>query len=627
MGAPNLTRRALRFGDFAVDPRTPELQKNGARTKLQEQPFEILCMLLDRPGEVVTRQEMRLRLWPADTFVDFDVALNTAIKKLRDALSDSAEAPRYIETIPRRGYRFICPVSEMEGGASAASTVSATSAWLRRWAVSSLIVAALAIGAGLLTANVGGWRDRLLHRPAAHEITSIAVLPLRNLTGAPQQDYLAAGMTEMLITELGRPGSPRILSHQSVLQYAQTSKSLPEIARELDVDAVIEGRVLRIQNGFRITINFLQANPERHILAETYDRRWEDASLLLDDVTRDVLKKIRTNLPERLAVSSPAHQPSPEAMDVYLRGVHLLAMGRESDRDEARDYLQKAIEIDPAYARPYAALALMYAHGGFIRAGLGGAQGRKLTQEWAENALQLDGSLAEAHAALGWLSIGDWDFQKAEREFQRAIELNPSLARARVWYAQFLGALGRYPEAFAQTAVALQLARGSPEDVSHAVEPYLQGGRVDDAIAQWRAMVDLKPDYWAAHYYLALGYMKKGLYQNAVSEAEESARLSQRDFANLSLLGSVYAKAGQRAKALNILHEFQTSGGSGERPAGLALIYAALGENDKALVLLEEACKARKPALAFVNTRPQFDGLRSGPRFRKLLQRIGLPAS
>ncbi len=628
MGVPASTRRVLRFGEFAADPRIPELQKNGTRIKLQEQPFQILCMLLDQPGQLVTREEMRARLWPADTFVDFDVALNTAIKKLRDALGDSAEAPRYIETIPRRGYRFICPVSDVGIGA-APPDAPATTWWTRRWAVISLIasVCLLAI-AVLVETNVDGLRDRLLGHRISGKTLKVAVLPLRDLSGGPEQEYFAAGMTEMLITELGRIPALQVTSHQSVFGYAQSSKPVPQIARELEVDAVLEGTVQRANNRIRVTVNFVQAQPENHLLAESFDKDARDVFGVQQDVARAIAAAVRANLPRPAA--SAARSIIPEAVEAFLRGTYLLAKGTDTDRDQARVAFEQAIEIDPNFARPYAYLAVMYAHGGAIRAG-GGGEGRKLTRQWAEKALQLDDSLAEAHTALGWLAISDWDFKNAEREFKRAIELNPSYATARAWYAQFLGSMQRYPEAFVQGEMAMQLAPGDPVIVSHAVEPYINGGRVDEAIAHWKTTLEIQPDYWGAHYFLALAFMKKGLHRDAVAEAEETIRLGEHSSLNLSLLASVYATAGNRDKALSILSELEagSSGKATARPGEVALarVYAALGERDRALALLERAYQAHGPGLAFINTWPQFDALRSDPRFRDLVRRVGLPVA
>ncbi len=617
MSEPVHSPRAIRFGPYTLDLSAGELHKNDTKIRLPEQPFQILQLLLQRAGEVVTREELRQRLWSDDTFVDFETGLNSAVKKLRDVLGDSADAPRFIETLPRRGYRFMYPVN------SEAAITGPVATGLRKWLVGGVAAGLLILA---LILSIPGVRDRLLGRRVSGKSLRVAVLPLKNLSGDPQQDYFAAGMTEMLITELGTIPALQVTSHQSVLSYANSTEPLPQIARELGVDGLLEGSVQRAGDRVRVTVNFVQVQPENHILAKSYPKDARDIFEVQGEVARDIAAAIRVHLPPRPALSPPARQIAPEAMEAFLQGTYLLAKGGDSDREQAGVYLQKAIEIDPAFARPYAALALMYSHGGAVRAGGSGA-GRKPTRQWAEKALQLDDSLAEAHAALAWLSISDWDFPRAEREFKRAIELNPSLAQARAWYAQFLGIMNRYPEAFAQAEVALRLAPGAANTVSHAVEPYFSGGRVDDAIAHWRDIIELHPDYSWAHYFLALGYMKKGMHREAVAEAEETIRVSERSLLNLSLLASTYAKASDREKSLKVLHELEAQlrqrGGGNE--GAVARVYAALGENEKALALLEQAYSKHRPGLAFMNIWPQLDSLRSDPRFHDLLRRIGLP--
>jgi TolB-like protein/DNA-binding winged helix-turn-helix (wHTH) protein/Flp pilus assembly protein TadD len=617
MSEPVQERQAIRFGSYTLDVPAGELHKNGTKVRLPEQPFQILLLLLERSGEVVTREELRQRLWSSDTFVDFETGLNSAVKKLRDVLGDSAEKPRFVETIPRRGYRFIYPLNNGE----AALAVPAAPRFRLRLAVAG--TAGLLLLA--LVASIPSVRDRLLGRRVSGKSMRVAVLPLKNLSGDSEQEYFAAGMTEMLITELGRISSLQVTSHQSVLAYTQSSKPLPQIARELGVDAVVEGTVQRVGDRVRVTINFVQAQPENHLIAQSYDKDARDIFEVQEDVARAIAGAVRVNLPARATPSLPARQVSPEAMEAYLHGRYLLAKGREADRDQARVYFQQAIEMDPRFARPYAALAVMYAHGGAIRAG-GTGEAHGLTRQWAEKALQLDDSLAEAHAALAWLSGSDWDFKTAEKEYKRAIELNPSEAVAHAWYAQFLGATKRYSESFAQAEIVLQLAPGSPSLVSHAVEPYLMGGRVDDAMAHFREVLELQPDYWAAHHFLGRGYYMKGMYPEAVAEGEAAVRFGGAVPNDLSFLASAYAKAGQREKALKILHDLENPPRGqriGEPP--IAAVYAVLGEKEKALALLENAYNAHRPGLIWVDDSPLFDSLRPDPRFQDILRRVGLP--
>ncbi|MGB2898244.1 MAG: tetratricopeptide repeat protein, partial [Candidatus Acidiferrum sp.] len=525
MTQPLQSRRIVRFGPFEVDAQAGELHKQGRKARLQEQPFQILLLLLERPGEVVTREEFRQKLWSADTFVDFEAGLNTAVKKLRDALEDLADQPRFIETLPRRGYRFIYPVD----GRPIVTELPRLSAWWRERRVAGLLALA-ALLVAVLAANVGGMRDRLLGRPRAGEITSIAVLPLRNLTGDPEQDYFAEGMTEALITELGRFSLLQVPSHQSIRRYSRTEKPLPEIARELKVGALIEGTVLRSGNRVRVTINFVQATPERHLWSESYERDLRDVIAVQGDVTRAVAGQIRFKLtPDQQAHFARFRPVDPEANEAYLRGGYHFRKGTDADRAKAHEYFEKAIEKDPNFALAYASLAVLRAHGGFFRAGAGPLDAHTQTREWAKKALELDDTLAEAHAALGWIEMADWNWSGAEQEFKRAIELNPNLPVARTWYSQFLSYMRRFEESLYQAEIARRLDPVSPDTNVHSAETYLNAGRVDEAIESYRKVVELEPNYYVAHHSLAQAYIEKGLYQQAIEELEKAMALGGRD--------------------------------------------------------------------------------------------------
>jgi TolB-like protein/DNA-binding winged helix-turn-helix (wHTH) protein/Tfp pilus assembly protein PilF len=602
----------IRFGVFEYDARAGELRKGGVKTRLEGQPLAVLELLLARPGEIVTREELQQRLWPADTFVDFEHSINAAVKRLREALDDSATSPRYIETLPRRGYRFIYPVSNSQAGSS--PTAPEPRARRPKWATLLLLVAT-AVG---LIATIPAVRELLPGRRMPGKTLRVAVLPLRNLSGDPQQDYWAAGMTEMLITELGSIPDLQVWSHQSVLRYAQSTKTVPQIAEELGVDAVIEGTVQQFGSRVRVTVNFVQARPEGHLLAKSFEKDLPDVFRVQEEIAGAVSEALHLRRPEPTSAST--RQFSPDAIFAYLHGTYLIAKGREIDRDQARTDFLRAIEIDPDFARPYAALALMYAHGGAARGGPPG-EGRKLTREWAQRALQLDPSLAEPHAALAWILFSDRKFKEAEQEFQSAVKLNPSFALARTWYAQFLGTMRRYPEAFAQTDIALRLAPGFPEVISHAVEPYVNGGRVDEAIVQWKGVVESQPDYWVAHYFLANAYMKKGLYAQALNQIQETIRIDGRSRRNLAVLATIYAKSGDTSSAKTVLQEALEIKEGGASVGLIAAAYAALGQRDQAMELLEEAYRSGRPAVVFMD----IDSLEPDPRYHDLRRRVGLP--
>jgi TolB-like protein/DNA-binding winged helix-turn-helix (wHTH) protein/Flp pilus assembly protein TadD len=618
----NLAPRVIRFGVFEVDLRASELRKNGIRAKLEGQPFQILALLLARPGELVTREELKQKLWPTDTFVDFEHSINTAVKRLREALGDSAETPRFIETLPRRGYRFIYPID----GSSASAEVSLPSARWRLHAAAGLGL--LAVLAALVASNVGGLRDRLLVGSVAGRVTSIAVLPLKNLSNDPEQDYFAEGMTEMLITELGKLSALQVKSHQSVIQYRDSNKSAPEIARELNVDALLEGTVSRSGNKLRITTNFILAEPEQHLLSEIYEDDLADIFSVQAKVARDVANRIQVKLtPQqqaRLASSQPA---SPAANEAYLQGLYHQRKGTQAERLKAKELYDKAIQIDPSFALAYAQEAILFAHGGLASAG-GSLDARALTRQLAAKALELDDSLAEAHAALAWSELTDWDWKGAESEFKRAIELNPSYPTARTWYAQFLGGQRRFTEAFDQAQAVLRLDPASPDHVLHAVIPYWEGGRIDEAMAHWQKIVDLEPNYHWAHNFLGRAYIKKGRYQEAIAELEKSLAIGGgNDAADLGVLAHAYAKAGRKEDALKIIRELEGRAAKRQRPMPypLAIAYTGLGDKEKAFARLEMGYEQRGGALFAVNSEPLLEDLREDPRFQDLMRRIGLP--
>ena len=619
------TSRPARFGVFEFELQSGELRKNGTKLKVEGQPLAILALLLERPGEVVTREELKQRLWPADTFVDFEHSINTAVKRLREVLDDSATSPRFIETLPRRGYRFIYPLN---GAAAAAPPLR------RRWTRLLWIgvPAALLVIAAMVT--IPGLRDRLLGRSETGTIKRIAVLPLQELSGDPEQRYLATGFTEMLITELGRFPGLEVVSHQSVLQYAHTDKPLPDIARELlGVDAFVEGTVLRSGDRVRITINFVLVHPERHLLAESYERDLRDVFAVQGEVARAVAKEVRPQIPAEQLRRSVSQFVAPEIAEAYLRGLTSFRKGTDSDRSKAAEWFQKAIAADPKFALGYAYLALLHSHGGAARQGGGGLQNRILAREWAEKALQLDETLAEAHTALAWVEVSDWNWQGGEREFRRAIDLNPNFTTARTWYAQYLAAMGRAEEAAAQAEVVLQLDPVSPNNVSHAAWALKAVGRVDDAIRHLRAVMNVDPTYLWAHQFLAEAYLQKDMYDEAIVELQSAATLSQPNIQPLGLLAYAYAKSGQRGKAGTIARDLdvrarQALANGQWIPANVMVpAYLAVDDKDKAFAYLEKAYERHGSGLVFLNLEESYRPLRADSRFQDLVRRVGLPTA
>jgi TolB-like protein/DNA-binding winged helix-turn-helix (wHTH) protein/Tfp pilus assembly protein PilF len=636
----------VRFGAFEADLRTGELRKHGLRIKLQDQPFQVLALLLQRPGEMVSREELRQSLWPEDTFVDFDVGLNNAIKRLREALGDTAEHSRYVETLPRKGYRFIAPI---ENGAASgevdlpvapaaadlelptlpilkpAAELAVPSAMWRSprwlWIIAPSFVVLLAVVIGM---NLGGWRNRLLRGSPAGSIQSIAVLPLQNLTGDPAQEYFVDGMTEALITDLAQINTVTVISRTSVMRYRGSPKSLPEIAKELNVTGVVEGAVVRSGNRVRIDVQLIYAPTDQHFWAKSYERSLSDILLLQSEVAQAIADEIRAKLtpsePSRLATSRPVN---PEAYEAYLKGRYYWEKRNEPAINTATEYFQQAINIDPNFALAYAGLADTYYIAGFgVVASMPQAEAAAKSKEAAVKALELDDSLAEAHTALAHLKEdADRDWAGAEVEFRRALELNPGYANAYLWYSQFLRKAGRRDEDLAMTRRALQLDPMSPIMLRNLSLSLWLYGDVDKAIEQFHKALEIDPNRFNVLLALGWAYAQKGMYAEATAELQKELTISPGTTLAQAELGYVYAVTGRRADAGKILSQLKSL--PKERGASLqiALIYVGLGRNEEALGWLEKATQDRSPGFQEFAKSGELDPLRKDPRFQELIQR------
>ncbi len=616
--------RVLQFGAFEVDLRTGTLRKSGSRIKLQEQPFQILTMLLEKPGDMVTREELRQKLWSADTFVDFDNGLNTAIKKLRDTLGDSADSPHFIETLPKRGYRFIYPVNGTR--APAAVQVLPPVAWWRQpWATGLLALTALL--AVMLAAGVGGLRDRITGRVSVGPIASVAVLPCKNLTGDPELEFLADGLTDVLTTHLARVKSLTVPSVTSSMYFKGERKRLSEIARELRAQAMVEPSVQRSGDHLLLNLQLIYAPTDRHLWAKSYEVEPRNVQALLPTVAREILEAMNAQVTsEEKSRLSSSRETTPEAYEAYMRGRYHLRKGTETDRFKAAELFNKAIEIDQRFASAYAGLAALHAHGGAYLAGTE-VSDRPLARKWADKALELDPTLAETHAALGWLDSSDWNWRGAEEHYKRAIELNPSYATAHTWYSEFLSGMRRFEEAFAQSEIAMRLGPADPDTITHAAFSYLAAGRVDEAITHWQKVLDLDPNYWGAYTFLGRAYVKKGMYKEAIAAFEKTIELRGRDGIALGTLAHAYAKAGRRDEALKLLRELEerarkrgTRGGY-----GMVVAYAGLGDGEKVFALLEKSFERHTAVIFLLKSEPLFEPFDSDARYRDLLIRMGLP--
>jgi TolB-like protein/DNA-binding winged helix-turn-helix (wHTH) protein len=631
--------RRVCFGAFETDLSSGELRKHGLKIKLQDQPFQVLALLLERPGEIVTREELRQKLWPADTFVDFDVGLNTAVKRLRDALGDTAESPRYVETLPRRGYRFIAAVESIPSAPHQDLTVRTERAAeqpqealpahraTKVWIVAGALAAILALLAGL---NVGGLRQRLLRTSAAGRIRSVAVLPLENVSGDPSQEYFADGMTELLTTDLGKIAGLRVISRTSAMHYKGTRKTLPEIARELNVDAVVEGAVLRSGNRVRITAQLVEASSDREIWAGSYERELRDVLALQDEVVHAIVNQIEIKLtPQEQVRLASARAVNPAAHEAYFKGLYEWNQRTEESLEKSVEYFQQAIALDPTYALAWAGLSNAYFLLGWNGVLPPQAANAK-AKEAALKALELDETLAEAHVALAGAMKDSWSVK--EKELQRAIALDPNDAAAHQRYGFFLTVMGRFDEAIAEMKRARELDPLSPHTQTSLGWALYHAGRYDEALEQFRQVPESAVLPFSERYrYAADIYERKGMPKEAIAEMLKGLR-AQGWMELAATVEQRYRTSGYREAKETLLRgeilELQKRMQSGRaygKSTTIAADYALLGEKEKALAWLEKAFQEDDRNLAFLKVNPDFETLRSDPRFQDLVRRMGLP--
>ncbi len=616
----------LRFGVFQLDPTTGELLRAGRQVRLQEQPFKILMLLLQRPGALVTRDDLRRQLWGADTFVDFDDGMNAAVKKLRFALGDSSENPRFIETIPRRGYRFIAPVARGVDAASQQVVVESLSARHTRLPISGK---ALAVGLALFVA-VASAAMTLISTQAPSErssdtsIRSLVVLPLKNVSNEPAEQYFADGMTEELTTRIASLGGLRVISRTSSMQYRETRKLLPQIASELNVDAVVEGSVLRSDGRVRITARLVDANTDRQLWAESYDRDERDVLKLQNEVARDIAHNVSLSVRSASAGRTPvARAVHPDAHQAYLKGRYRWHTRRWDELQSAIGDFERAISIEPEYGLAYAALADLY----LVLPLLG-----SVTQEdayprasaAAEKALKLDPGLAEAHNSNAYVKLYlDWDFDGAERGFRRALELNPSYATAHQWYAELLSFQGRREEAIAEMRIALDLDPLAAVMHHQAGQTYQQARQYDQAIQEYRNAIALDPQFTgASSMFMSFAYWRKGMLEPA---AEKMGLVFRHDAESAKVVSGLARPSAVKdmreynRKQLEVARFFP-------RPAYYyGLFHAALDDNAQAFYWLEKAYERRDETILYIKVDPEWDRFRANERFVAIVRKVGLP--
>ena len=613
--------RLIRFGVFELDPRTGELRSKGSRVKLQDQPLQILLAVLEKRGDVVTREELRAKLWPADTFVDFDHGLNAAVKRLRDTLGDTAENPRYIETLPRLGYRFIAATPEAPATGKSHTPLKQWS-WLLGAASVLLIMGALSVG------DVGGVRGKLFSPSPQPQIRSLAVLPLANLSGDPQQEYFADGMTEALISEVSRISSLRVISRTSVMQYkGEKKKPVPQIGRELHVDAVLEGSVLHSGNRVRIAAHMINALTDQSLMTETYESDLGDILKLQREVAESITEKVRAKLtPEQQARLHETPKVDPEAYQAYLIATYL-DFSQPQENAKARSYLEKAIQKDSSFAQAHTALAWNYIDLGQFRWQTP-QEAYPPARRAAQRALELDPNNCGAHTALAYLANrSDWDWPTQERESKRTIELCPNDVGPHWDYALYLAWNGRAADALAEIAKCRELDPVQSEPLHAQAFTYYHLKNYEKLIEVSRSYTALWPNRWMAHYWLGVGYEGAGRSLDSIPEYQKAVELSQGDQDPTAALAHAYAATGRKGEAQKILQEWlRQSKTKYVSPYMIATVYASLGDKDKAFEYLEKAYQEKSSDLPyFLRADLRLDTLRSDPRFRDLLRRMNFP--
>jgi TolB-like protein/DNA-binding winged helix-turn-helix (wHTH) protein/Tfp pilus assembly protein PilF len=627
----NSSPPTLHFGRFELNIETGELRNSGTRIRLQGQSLQILLCLLEEPGRLWSREQLRSRLWPNGTFVEFDHSLNVAVNRLRERLGDSAEKPRYIETVPGVGYRFVAPVEtasetphpvlpERESPRPAIPSPVRHRALVRTSVASAcaLLFVAL-VWFGLVRKET--------HQASAEEslIRSVAVLPLTDLAAdGSEDDYFSDGMTEELITELGRLSSIRIISRTSIMQFKKSVLSLPEIGRQLNVDALVEGTVRRSGDRVRITARLVSSAPEHLIWQKSYEGDLRDVRMLQSEVAHDIADNIQTKLAQRRMPAVASYRRlDPETYEDYLRGRYFVARRTAEAMNTAVDYFQRAVQRDPQYAQAYVGLAFTYELLGSYEV-LRPDKSYPLALQFANKALELDDTLSDAYSARASAETNyEFNWVAADRDFQRAIALDPSSAFAHHQYGEYFTSIGNAERAIAELKIARELDPLSLPLFNAIGRMYREAHQYDEALKQCKQSLVLDANFSMGHWCVGQVYLAKRQYAEATSELRKANELGTTPLI-VADLGCVYAAWGKKTEARAILHSLQSkSQFNYVSPYLIASIYSQLGEKDEAFKWLERAYDARD--ISFAVADPMMDPLRSDPRFADLIRRLKLP--
>ncbi len=633
METPPERMRVLRFGPFEANFATGELRKHGIRLKLQDQPFQVLKMLLARPGELVTREEIRQRLWPSGTFVDFDNGLNAAVNRLREALGDSAEHPKFIETLPRRGYRFIGALDGMDPGrvpavpsVSPFSGVEETAERARPWWSGKTALAACGVALAVLLA-LGTWFSVFGVR--GQVIDSVAVLPFASNNLDPDMEYLCDGLTESLINNLSQLPNLRVMARSTAFRYKGKEVDPQKVGQDLHVRAVLSGRILRRGDTLIVQAELMDLAKSSQLWGGQYKRKDADAFALQEDLSKEISEELRLRLtPEEKQRLTKRYTENAQAYHLYLKGRFFWNKWTDDGVRKGMSYFQEAIKADPNYALAYAGLAESYVSLGDLGIGvLPPREANAAAESAALKAIALDDTGAEGHTALAMARFRcDGDLTSVEKEFKRAIELSPGNAAAHHWYSHYLLAMGRTQEALAEGERAYDLSPIDPEMGVHLQWLHYNLHDYDQVVVQGRKTLELDPSFAETHWFIGLADEQERMYEQAASELQTAVDLSGRRISTLSSLGHFLAVSGDRRAALKILAELNALSKQRYVPSyEKALIYVGLGENSQALTELGEAYKEDSYWMFNLKYEPRIDPLRPDPRYAELLRRINLP--
>lgn len=601
-----------RFGNFHLDVRDRRLTRDDAAVPLEPKSFDVLCCLLEQAGHLVSKQDLVDAVW-ARTFVS-DNSLTRCIHQVRAALDDDAERPTYIETVPGSGYRFIAPVESLDAADS--PRIDDIGMNVRKWIAAAAITLVVVVGATVVMQEP----DRESNAPV---VQRIAILPLANLTGVADQEYFVQGVHEALVAELSRISSIDVISRTSVMSFRDTELSVPEIAARLDVDAIIEGSVMRAGDKLTVTAQLIATNPERHLWAQRYHRDVNELFEITTDIVAAIASEIAVELsPDYGAARSSQAAPNGEAYEAYLRGRFLFEQRTPDAYRKAQAEFRRAIDLDPAFAPPYVGLGHTFGSAaifGALKPALGLAQARAL----AEQAIELDDTLAEAHLLLAGVSFyGDWDWVTAERQANRVLQLNPSLANAHRFLSEVYSVTGRHEQAMDAVERGREIDPLPPtSQLKPALILYLMRD-YDAAISRARAGLALYPEFWQGHWLLCISLSATAQHDEAIEACTAAVEYSHRTPMSLGALGYVKALGGDLEGAREILTELEAL--RHERYVGaasLAIIHGALGDFDNALVELTRAYEDRDLLLVHVDNYSFFDPLRASDQFHVLRSR------